>query len=129
VTSNGPNKLAANSISLTSVYCEVRRGPFNHPVMFPIMPKPNFKKPVKVKHFAAKTIDIGESIDWESFLMEIFITFFLGIFAYMGYVGKLALLLFPCAIGSVVCFFISMRTLYWAIKDRRESKASENKKT
>jgi len=95
--------------------------------MFLHMSKPDYKKPVKVNHFAANTIDIGDSIDWESFLMEIFIAFFLAVFAYQGYIAKLILLLIPCAVGSVVSFFISMRTLYLAIRNWQESRKSENK--
>ena len=83
---------------------------------------------MKVRHHAAKVIEIGDCIDWESFLMELLIAFFLTVFAYMGYQAKLALLLFPCAIGAVVSFFISLRTLYWAIQDHREAKADKEQK-
>lgn len=90
------------------------------------MAKLDFKKNIKVKHFAAKTVSLVNSTDIESFVTELFIAFLLAVFAYQGYLAKLALLLFPCAIGSVACFFISMRTLYWVIKERLELKRREN---
>ena len=87
------------------------------------------KVPIKVKHYGARTININYAIDWEQFITEIFIAFLLAVFAYMGYAGKMPLLLFPCAIGSGVCFFISLRTLYVAIKDRLEAKESAKNET
>lgn len=60
--------------------------------------------------------------------MELFIAFFLAVFAYMGYQAQLALLLFPCAIGSAVCFFIALRSFYWAIRDKLETKNENGKK-
>ncbi len=60
-------------------------------------------------------------------MMELIIAFFLAVFAYMGYSAKLALLLIPCSVGSVLCLFIALRTLYWAIRDELEdSESREN---
>ncbi|MAV29579.1 MAG: hypothetical protein CL866_01205 [Cycloclasticus sp.] len=91
------------------------------------MSKSKYKNVIKVRHFAAKTIDLGESLPLESLAIEILIGFILAVLAYQGYQAKLALLLFPCAIGAVVCFFIAIQTLYFAIKDHRESRRNGSK--
>lgn len=77
---------------------------------------------VRVNHFAAKTISVSYTVDWESILMEVFIALLLGVFAYMGYMGNIALLLFPCAIGSFLCFFASLHTIYLTIKNKQDVK-------
>lgn len=59
-------------------------------------------KAPKVNHFAAKTIDTYASIGWEAIAGELLVAFLLVVFAYMGYAAKLALLLFPWAIGAAV---------------------------
>ena len=80
---------------------------------------------IKVNHFAAKTIGIGTTVEWETIVMELFIVFLLGVFAYIGYVASIALLLFPCALGSVACFLSSLQTIYLMIMDSRNSKAQD----
>lgn len=74
---------------------------------------------IKVNHFASKTVGLNRAVDWEAILTEVFIALFLGVFAFMGYVAKIPLLLFPCAIGSALCIYASLQTVYIVIKERR----------
>jgi 4-hydroxybenzoate polyprenyltransferase len=77
---------------------------------------------IKVNHFAAKTISVGNTVDWECIVREFFIAFLLGVFAYMGYTAQIALLLFTCALGSFACLLSSFHTVYMAIVDWRHAK-------
>jgi hypothetical protein len=74
---------------------------------------------IKVNHFGAKTVGLNRTVDWEIILTEVFIALFLGVFAFMGYVAKIPLLLFPCAIGSALCIYASLQTIYTVIKEHR----------
>jgi hypothetical protein len=75
---------------------------------------------MKVRHFASKTIKIGFALEWESIITELFIVFLLGVFAFMGYAAKIALLLFPCGIAAVLCLFMTFQRAYIAAKDKIE---------
>lgn len=75
---------------------------------------------IKVNHFASKTANLNKTVDWETVLTEVFIGFFLAVFAYMGYVGDILLLLIPCSIGAALCVFASMQTIYSVIKEKTE---------
>lgn len=77
---------------------------------------------IRVNHFAAKTLGVGTTVDWEALVMEVFIAFLLAVFAYMGCVGNIALLLFPCALGSIFCFFAFLHSIYLVLRNRREVK-------
>lgn len=81
---------------------------------------------IKVNHFAAKTISVGNTVDWETIVREFFIAFLLGVFAYMGYTAQIALLLFTCALGSIACFLSSLHTVYLAIVDWRHTKKAKD---
>jgi hypothetical protein len=56
---------------------------------------------IRVNHFASKTIDSNNTVDWESLLSEILIAFFLAVFAYMGYSANIRVLFFLCAFSSL----------------------------
>ncbi len=75
---------------------------------------------IKVNHFASKTVGLNQTVDWETLLTEVFIGFFLAVFAYMGYVGNILLLLIPCSIGAALCIFASMQTIYLVVKENTE---------
>lgn len=81
---------------------------------------------IKVNHFAAKTISVGNTVDWETIVREFFIAFLLGVFAYMGYTAQIALLLFTCALGSIACFLSLLHTVYLAIVDWRHAKKAKD---
>jgi hypothetical protein len=83
---------------------------------------------MKVRHFASKTIKIGFALEWESIITELFIVFLLGVFAFMGYEAKIALLLFPCGIAAVVCLLMTIKRAYTAVKDKVESSQEHEQK-
>ncbi|QQD18378.1 hypothetical protein I6N98_00420 [Spongiibacter nanhainus] len=76
---------------------------------------------MRVRHYAAKTIQIGFALEWESILTELFITFLLGAFAFMGYVAKIPLLFFPCALGAFVCLVLTVHRAVMAVKDQLDA--------
>ncbi|GAB2889222.1 hypothetical protein GCM10027180_19350 [Microbulbifer echini] len=77
---------------------------------------------IGLRHYGAKTVELNDSVDWESVVTEIFIGFLLGVFAYMGYVGGILLLFVPCFIGSVICFYAVLRSavLYFCKKSKKK---------
>ena len=76
----------------------------------------------KVVRYGPQTIKRHANPKWELIASELLVVFMLGAFAYLGYVGKLALLLFPCAIGAAVILLTLIYQLaagfYYSRKDK-----------
>ena len=79
---------------------------------------------LKLNHFAAKTVSLVKTARWETVLTEIFVAFFLGCFAYMGYVGQILILFFMCSIGFVLCLCAIGQTIFSLIKEARHKTES-----
>jgi hypothetical protein len=77
---------------------------------------------VRVNHYGAKTINVGNTVDWESVLMELFIGFTAGVFAYMAYKASIALLFIPCALIFLVVVGLNLYSFLSFIARRASSK-------
>jgi len=82
---------------------------------------------IRVNHFGAKTIGVGNTVHWESVLMELLIGFLSATFAYMGYQANLALILIPCAIISVTILGLYLYSFVTFILEKFKPKESEEK--
>lgn len=76
---------------------------------------------LRINHYASRTINVGSTVDGEAMIIELFISLLLGVFAYMGYVANIALLLFLCAAGSLACFLAFLHNVYIVIADKLEA--------
>lgn len=83
---------------------------------------------IRVNHYGSKTIDTGTTVDWESVLIEIFIACLLAVFAYMGYVANIALLLFPCALSSVAIFSAISYNIFLVAKEKMAKNKHKDQK-
>ncbi|MCV6603680.1 MAG: hypothetical protein OIF34_00130 [Porticoccaceae bacterium] len=74
---------------------------------------------LKVRHFAANTVNTSPTVHWETFITEVFLCFFCGVFAYMGYTAEVALLFYLNFAAALICFWSVLVTLieiiWWKI--------------
>ncbi|WP_299977784.1 hypothetical protein [uncultured Pseudoteredinibacter sp.] len=83
---------------------------------------------IRVKHFASKTIDTAPTFDVEAIITEVFIIFFCGVFAYIGYKAKIALLLLLNLIAAVAATLAALYSIYEYLSEkRRVNKISKSK--
>lgn len=75
--------------------------------------------PIKVKHYAAKTISANNSLEWELLLSEFLVGSICGVLAYMGFKASVLLIFIPNLIISVSCFLMIIFSVFLYFKHKK----------
>jgi len=84
---------------------------------------------LKVNHYASKEVNQKATFGFEAIFMDFFLAFIAGVFAYIGYEGKIALLLFSCILVSIVCFMAGLYSAFEQFRSYKEMKATQTEGT
>lgn len=75
----------------------------------------------KVKHYQSKIVESHAQLDSEVIVLELFIAFLAGVFAFIGYKAKILFLLIFCAFIFLIALLSSLHLIYSYIKKKRDN--------
>lgn len=82
------------------------------------------EKHTKVRHYSQIGTSYASRLDSETILLELFVTFLAGVFAYMGYRGGILFLFLLCSVVALMAFISALLHIYSYLTSR-QSKSNE----